>query len=202
MIVLYPFLYSLSALTWLTIEPRYLVLVVVPIIMIVAKFATTLVRAAAILGVAVVCSVVVLTQWVDWSHDTAQAAARDVEHVDLAPAIKALDRVGVSRAYANYWVAYRMTFITRERIIVSEADLNHLEVAGPDRVLPPRPTDFTMHHHPAYDTAVRTASRYAYLLVVGELGERHDLKLLLEHGFTEEKLGPMLVLLSPPGQHA
>ena len=196
--LVYPFIFALSGLTWLSIEPRYAVLVVPAVVVLIAKAATTLARATAMLAIAAVLSVVVIAKWIDWRHDIAPAAAFDPHYVNVGPAIKALDRAGVDRAYADYWVAYRMTFLTRERIIVSEADLTNLAPVGRRRVLPPVPTTYTESRHPAYDTAVRKASRYAYVLVAGQPAQRRDVRLLLAHRFREEKLGTVLVLFSSP----
>jgi hypothetical protein len=199
-IAFYPFLYSSSGLTWLTREPRYVVLVLPAVALLAAKAATSVPRVAILLGVAALLSVTGLVRWIDWSHATRSEAAVDPERLSVAPAIAALERAGIDRAYSDYWLAYRITFDTRERIIVSEADLNHLVVAGPTRVLPQLPTDYTMHHHPAYDTAVRSAPRHAYLLVRGELGAARDVRLLLAHGYRERSLGEVLLFVSPP-QH-
>ena len=38
--------------------------------------------------------------------------------------------------------------------------------------------------------------RHAYLLVRGELGAARDVRLLLAHGYTEQKLGNVLMLVS------
>jgi hypothetical protein len=199
-VVAYPFLYAMSGLTWLTSEPRYVVLVAPALVLLVAKPATTLPRAAAMLAIFTLLSAAVLVRWISWSHDDARAVALDPHYLKIEPAIEALDRAGVDRAFAGYWLAYRITFDTRERIIVSEWDLQHLRQAGRRRVVPPVPRDYREHHHPAYDRAVREAPRHAYLVVRGELDEEKTRRDLREHGYRETSLGNLYLLVSPPQQ--
>jgi Dolichyl-phosphate-mannose-protein mannosyltransferase len=193
--VAFPFLYAISGQTANTAEPRYVVLLAPVVVLMLATAATTLPRAVVLLAAGALISTVALAQWIDWTH-TARGAVFNV--VDVRPAIAALDRAGIDRAYSDYALAYSITFDTRERIIVSEADLRSIRAVGPDRVLPPVPTNHTMHHHPAYDTAVRAARRYAYIFVRGEPGEARDVPLLRAHGFAEEPLGRLVMLVSPP----
>ncbi len=193
--VTFPFLYAISGQTANTAEPRYVVLLAPVVVLMVATAATTLPRATVMLAIGVLISTVALVKWIDWTH-TAKGAVFNV--VDVQPAIAALDRAGIDRAYSDYALAYSITFDTRERIIVSEADLRNLRAAGPDRVLPPVPTNHTMHHHPAYDSAVRAAPRFAYIFVSGEPGEARDVPLLRAHGYEEETIGRLVLLVSPP----
>jgi hypothetical protein len=193
--IAFPFLYAVSGQTANTAEPRYVVLLAPVVVLMVATAATTFPRAIAIVAIGALISTVALVKWIDWTH-TAKGAVFNV--VDVTPAIGALDIAGIDRAYSDYALAYSITFDTRERIIVSEADLRNLQAVGPHRVLPPVPTNHTMHHHPAYDTAVRAASRHAYIFVQGEPGEARDVPLLRAHGYAEQKLGRLIVLVSPP----
>ncbi len=193
-LVMYPFVASISGQTSLANDPRYVVLAVPAIVLLVAAAAVTVPRLSVLLVVAVAVSALVLARWVSWDHGTARA---DPQRMAIGPVIAALEHAGIDRAFAGYWLAYRITFTTRERVIVSEVDLTNLRVVGPHRVMAPVPTNFTMHHHPAYDTAVRTAPRYAYLIARGDLDERRDLKLLRTHGYREQKIGPISMFVSP-----
>ena len=193
----YPFLYALSGLTWLTDEPRYVVLVVPAFAVLFALPATTLTRAALVLVIAGALSTAVLTRWIEWSHDPNHGAALSRKTVDIGPAVAALDRAGIDRLYADYWIAYRITLDTRERLIASEADLASLAPAGPGRVLPKTPRDYTDHRHPAYDTAVREADRHAYLLLRGEPTTAADRRLLVRSGYALSTIGPLLLFVSP-----
>ncbi len=197
-IVAFPFLYAINGMTSSTLEPRYVVVLVPVLILAAASLATTVPRAAAILLAAALLSSVGLVRWLDWNNAPARANSLNDQVVALGPTIAALDRAGIDRAYATYAIAYRLTFDTRERIVVSEGDLTHLTVEGPGRVLPPVPTDYTTHHHPAYDRAVRAAHRLAYIFVRGETYEAHDVALLEANGFRRADVGTVILLYSPP----
>ena len=170
--------------------------------LVLASLAGSVPRAVLVLGLASLLSLAGLVRWLDWHGSPARATPYNPGEVDLWPMIGVLRQAGIDRAYADYSVAYRLTFDTREQIIVSEADLGHLAVAGPGRVLPPVPTDYTMHHHPAYDTDVRTARRFAYIFVRREPSEAADVSLLRAHGFSEHDVGSLILLVSPPQPRA
>lgn len=194
----FPFLYALSGLTWLTNEPRYVVVVVPALAVLFAAPAKTLPRAILVVAVAGALSATVLGKWIAWSNDEAAFRALDKKTVDVGPAILALERAGVDRVYADYWIAYRITFDTRERIIASQANLTNLRRVGPHRVLPGPLRDYTDNRQPAYDRAVRDGDRHAYLLLRGDRGTAADRRLLLANGYMLSRLDPLFLLVSPP----
>jgi 4-amino-4-deoxy-L-arabinose transferase-like glycosyltransferase len=197
-VLAYPFFYAYDEMTSNTSEPRYVVVLLPALVLLVAGLASTVPRAAVVLGVASLLTVAGLVRWVDWHNNPARAIPFNPGEVNLSPLIGALERDGIDHAYADYSVAYRLTFDTRERIIVSEADLANLAVAAPGRVLPPVPTSFTMHHHPAYDTAVRSARRVAYIFVRHEPSAAQDVRLLRANGYREHEVGTFVLLVSSP----
>jgi hypothetical protein len=197
----YPFIYALSEQTSITAEPRYVVVLLPVLVMMIGKAARSLPAAAIVLAAALGLSAVGLARWIDDERAVMALAPHNIADVALGPTIAALQRAGIDRAYADYWIAYRTTFDTRERIVVSEFDPEMLARVRPGRVLPPVPRNYHMHHHPAYDTAVRSARRFAYVLLVNEPGEAHDARLLVTNGFTEERVGTMRIFISPL-QHA
>jgi hypothetical protein len=193
----YPFLYATSRLTAITAEPRYVLVLVPVLVLVAAAWATTLPRAVSLLGVAAVVSALGLARWIEWRESLAREDAFNPGEVDVRPAIAALDAAGVDRAYADYSIAYRVTFETRERIVVSEADLANVAVVAPGRVLPPQPTSYRMHHHPAYDEAVRRAPRFAYVFVRRESGQARAERLLVAQGYRKREVGTLMLFVSP-----
>jgi 4-amino-4-deoxy-L-arabinose transferase-like glycosyltransferase len=193
---LYPVVYSLSWRTSILTEPRYVVLLVPALALLLAKPASSTPRAALVLAAAGALTAVGFVKWVHWTHDTAPKLP-DAQGVDVKPAIALLERDGLDRVWADYWVAYRITFDTRERVIAAEADLAHLVPAGADRVVPPLPRTYTDSRHPAYDTAVRDAPRHAYLLVRGAPATAADLRLLRQRGYALTRLADFDLLVSP-----
>lgn len=65
---------------------------------------------------------------------------------DTGPLVARLEEWGVTHAYADYWIAYRVTFETREEVIVAPLNTSR---------------------YPPYDRAVGAARRPAYLFVAG-----------------------------------
>ncbi len=197
-VLTFPFSYATAGLTWITNEPRYVVLIAPALAVLLAWPASTLPRAAVVLALACAVSVGMLGKWIAWGDDNARAAAVDRKTLDVRPAIRELDRLGIDRVYADYWIAYRITFDTRERVIGSELNLGSLAAVGPHRVLPEKPSDPTDHRWPAYDQAVRDADRHAYLLAEHGQFTAKDRRLLRRHGYTERRIGPLWLLVSPP----
>ena len=193
----YPFLYAWSGDTSNTGEPRYVMMLVPALVIVFASLARTLGRAALVLCVAAAVSTAGLVRWIDYHDSLAPKIGSNPGEVDVAPAIAVLDRAGVDRAFADYFVATRMTFDTRERMIVSEADLSALRPVRAGRVLPPKPTDYTSAHHPAYDAAVREAPLFAYVFVPNEPSQTRDVALLRRHGYQKRTAGTLIVMLPP-----
>ena len=75
----------------------------------------------------------------------------DISPRPVAPLVATLDDLGVDRAFADYWVAYRLTFATDERI---------------------RATPLQLVRSPDEDRAVRAADRVAYVVDVDSCLER------------------------------
>jgi 4-amino-4-deoxy-L-arabinose transferase-like glycosyltransferase len=145
--VLFPFVYAVSPYTWFVGEGRY-VLFLAPLLtlLLAYAFAGRGVRtAAAVLAVCVVVSAAGLLRM----RGLTEPYAVDV-HVPrhFGALADALDRVGVRRVFANYWVAYRLTFETREKVIASPA-------TGSRR-------------YDRYDRQVASAPRPAWVFVAGE----------------------------------
>jgi hypothetical protein len=95
----------------------------------------------------------------------------------VAPVIQTLDRQGVTRARADYWVAFRITFLTRERIIVA-------------------PTTSTRHRE--YEELVASSPRVARIFVVGASEEQAERQSLLAAGYRPVGSGPYVVYVAAP----
>jgi hypothetical protein len=108
----YPFLYALSPFTAYMSEPRYLLLLA-PLLALVTGALLADLRATLVgLVIAATLSVVALARLAD-STAIVSAPPR------LSPLLETLEREGITRAWADYWIAFRITFLTRERIIVA-----------------------------------------------------------------------------------
>jgi hypothetical protein len=143
----YPFLLSLSTHAWYQADGRYLYLLF-PLACLL--LAVTFERRAAIaVVVAGALSVAGL-----------HAVAVETDPADYDALETALQQHGIDRAYADYWVAYRVTFDTREDVIVTPAHGSR---------------------HLPYDTAVGDAARPAYIFRNGDVGGPLLLVWLAQH---------------------
>lgn len=120
--VAFPLLYAASSFAFFTEEPRYLVFLgPVPALLLGAA----LVRGGLLVTVAglAIASGLSLAGLVKLERQGLYAPlAPDLRApVELAPAIRVLEQDGVDRVLANYWIAYRLTFETNERIIASSS---------------------------------------------------------------------------------
>ena len=87
---------------------------------------------------------------------------------DVAPLVRTLDQHGISGVVANYWVAYRLSFLTGERIVA----------------LP-----YHDSRYPAYATKVRSGPSVAYVFESGSPEEDAFVHTLQAQRITFEKFG-------------
>lgn len=160
----FPFLYALSPSTWLVDEPRYVVVLLPVIALLVAQAMTTVWRAAVAIAAAAALSLLVL-----WHLTSAPAFVERADGlfvpVDFDPVIAELDRRGLEHVFASYWPAYRITFETGERIVAAEARLPTLADRN-GRVLPRVPRKYDESRHPAYDTVVRADPNAGFVVLL------------------------------------
>jgi hypothetical protein len=115
----FPLLYALAPATLFSQEPKYLVVLSPVLVLLVAQLASTYWRAVALVGVALAVSTGTLHK-MDTYFRTVPVQP-PVAPRDLGPLISTLDDLGVDRVYADFWLAYRLTFDTDERIIAALA---------------------------------------------------------------------------------
>jgi 4-amino-4-deoxy-L-arabinose transferase-like glycosyltransferase len=108
----YPFLYALSSFTANRLEPRYLLLLAPLLALLLGELLADLRAATVGLVIAATLSLVALVRVAD---NAAVVAAPP----RLGPLLHTLEREHVTRAWADYWIAFRVTFLTHERIIVA-----------------------------------------------------------------------------------
>jgi hypothetical protein len=174
-IVPYPFLYALSGFTYYRIEPRYLALLAPILALVVASMLVDLRAASLVLVAASALTVIALVRLRD-AGGIAPGAPDVRAPTTVAPLIRTLDRRGITRASANYWVAFRVTFLTEERIVVAPN--------GGDR-------------YPPYSQLVARSSRVAQIFVAGSATEGPQRPALLARGYKRLQAGPYIVYLPP-----
>jgi hypothetical protein len=146
----FPFLYAASSFTYYVRDPRYVVFLG-PVIALLVGRALAAHWATAALGLALAAGLS-LTGLVQMER---QALHNLVEPgvpppADVSPLVTVLDREGVTRVLAPYWVAYRLSFETDERILATS-------------------TGFVRHAET--DRIVRSDPAAAHVFVVGSRAE-------------------------------
>jgi 4-amino-4-deoxy-L-arabinose transferase-like glycosyltransferase len=116
---------------------------------------------------------------------------------DFGPAIQELDRLGITRAYADNVIADRITFATGERIVVAEGRANALRVSAAGGVIT-KPDDPSLHpRHPQYNEIVGRTTFPAWIIAkdfdVGNL----DLWAFSQAGYRSEQVGKLTIYYHP-----
>ena len=106
----FPFVYTLAPATFFSQEPKYLVVLSPVLVLLVAQLATTYWRATAVVAVALVVSIATLHRMETYFRTV--PAQPPAAPRDLGPLISTLDRLGLDRVYADFWLAYALTFDT------------------------------------------------------------------------------------------
>ena len=186
--LIYPFVYAISARTFHVEEPRYAVALSPLLVLLVGQILWKWRWAAVAFGAATFISVVYL-------HRIEVVVARNPSPPrDLTPLISTLDRLGLDRVYAEYYVAYRLDFETRERIIAVENRFDHVTFRDGKPVL----ADDPVVHWEPYEADVGNASRIGFVFFRSTAASRPIVLQLKRHGFRRYLTGP-LVIYAPPG---
>jgi Dolichyl-phosphate-mannose-protein mannosyltransferase len=179
--VAFPFLYAASSFTFLITEPRYLVFVAPVVTLLIGYAIASRPRlAAAGLAVALVVSIVGLRTLERQDLFTPEVHEGGVT-TELGPLIDRLERDGVEHVFANYWLAYRISFESDERVIATST--------GHVRYEP-------------HDRAVRSDPLAAYVFFAGAPDERP------REGYRRIREGPFAIyvprrvriVVEPPSQ--
>ena len=142
-------------------EPRYVVYLTPVPALLLGRVLVTPARAAAGLAAALALSIAGL---VEMDRDGEfHPLAQDVRvPSDVGPVIEVLEREGQTRVLANYWIAYRLTFESDERVIATS-------------------TGFVRYQ--PHDQRVRRSSYPARVYVQGSRVEEQARDALLARGY-------------------
>jgi hypothetical protein len=187
----FPFIYMISPKTVFSLgTPRFIVVLGPVLALLLAQVATSYVRAAMILALAGVISVVTLHRMDEWfrqsrppttyakglgPRQTVQAVPRD-----LGPLVSALDRLGLKHIYADYWLAYRLDFDTRERVVAVESRFAALPSFQED-----------VRYRP-YDREVKRA-RHGFVFYRQTVGSVPIVPQLEQHGYRRHVVGSYVI---------
>jgi dolichyl-phosphate-mannose-protein mannosyltransferase len=203
----YPFVYTLAPATFFSQEPKYLVVLSPVLVLLLAQLATTYWRAVVVLATAVVLSIATLDRMETYFRTVPPrppAAPRD-----LGPLIATLDRLGLDRVYADFWLAYRLTFDTDERIVASQNKFTQLRFADGQAVASRHP----FIRYPPYERKVE-AARHGFVFFRESIARGADrqpgpeaaarvkelarfVSELSAHGYGRTVVGPFIVYTPP-----
>ena len=170
--------------TLLTSHPVYLIAVSPVLALLVAHPANQWLKAVALVAVLGVVSLVSLHRMDVWFRTDPDHWPPTLPR-SLSPLGAALERLNVHEVYANYWIAYELTFDTSERVIGTEYLYTGLKEK--DGQLVPSPTPATRYR--PYQRRVEQA-KHAFVVF------RHDpmpRRLLAAHGYVRHLVGPFVV---------
>jgi hypothetical protein len=174
--VAFPFLYAASSFTYFTREPRYLVFLAPVPALVLGRTLTRPRLEAAGLAIALAVSVVCLRAIERQGLFGPRAHEGDLA-VSLSPLISLFERERVDRVLANYWIAYRISFESDERVIATST--GHVRYQPHDRL-------------------VRASSEAAYVFLAGSADEERLAPGLETRGFRKVRQGKFDVYLPPP----
>ena len=153
----FPFVYALAPQTLFSQEPRYLVVLSPVVVLLLAQLATSYWRGVAVLGVALAISIVTLARMETYLSEVPPQPPKAPR--DLDPLIATLDDLGVDRVYADFWLSYRLTFESDERIVAAQSKLERVGLVN-GRVLAAR---HPFSRYRPYEREVEAAPRRGFV---------------------------------------
>jgi hypothetical protein len=170
--------------TLLTSHPVYLVVLTPVLALLLAQLATSRMRAAVLVVLVGLVSVVTLQRMDTWLRSDRPHWPPTVPR-SFAPLARTLDRLHVHDVYANYWIGYKLAFDTHERIIATQYPYTGLVVERGRLV----PSPMQPVRYPPWERDVERAN-HAFVVF------RHDVmprRVLAAHGYERRLVGPFAV---------
>jgi hypothetical protein len=190
--LVFPVLYYFSPYTWLNTEPRYLVLFAPIVCLLAASVLTTFPRAAAGIAVALVLTVAGLVQMDRHNLAVFHSEGTTVPS-DFGPLLRTLDEHGVKHAYGSYWVAWRISFESKERVVAAAYSARHY-ARRDGRVVP---LDGELGRWPPFFHATARDPRSAYVFLAAGNFERRLAPVLRSTGYRKIETRDFDVYLPP-----
>jgi hypothetical protein len=192
--IVYPFVYAISPQTLFDQEPRYLMVLAPVLVLLVAQLARSHAWAVGVVAAALAVSVVTLhrmERYFETVPSDPPAAPRD-----LSPLVATLDRFHVDRVYADFWLAYRLTFDTDERIVAAQNKFTRLRFVGDEAIASPHPF---IRYRP-YETEVNADPHHGFVFFQrGSARVRPLMRELARHGYRRTVVEGFFVYTPPAG---
>jgi hypothetical protein len=183
----FPFIYAINHLTFISYHPGYTVVLSPVLALLLAQLATNYWKGIVVLALALAVSVVTLHRMNTYNPGAANQPTKAPRQ--LAPLISTLDRLGIDRVYADYWLAYVLAFDSKERILAAQNEFRDVTfrngIATPSDDLVPR--------IPAYERKVKASPRTAFVFFRQGLSSVPIVHRLEQHGYRRTVVGPFAV---------
>jgi hypothetical protein len=190
-LALFPFLYAIDRRTsFLSSWPQYTVVVTPVVALLLAQLGSTWRRGVAVLAVGCAITVVAMPRMSDW-FQLLQPVPRAPR--DMTPLIDTLDRLHLDRVFADYWIAYRLDFATKERIVAVENGFSGGTFRGSKVILP---HDSNVRYRP-YERKVEASPRQGLVFFRRTYRSLPVVPLLEAHGWKRTLVGPYVVYAPP-----
>lgn len=190
-LALFPFLYAIDRRTsFLSSWPQYTVVVTPVVTLLLARLGSTWRRGVAVLAAGCAITVVAMPRMVDW-FELLQPVPRAPR--EMTSLIDNLDRQHLDRVFADYWIAYRLDFATKERIIAVENRFSGGEFHGTRVLLPHDPN---VRYRP-YERKVEASPRQGFVFFKRTYRSLPLVPLLEAHGWQRTTVGPFVVYAPP-----
>ena len=189
----FPFVWAIShRVTVLTSHPVFLIVLSPVLALLLAGTARTTARGAALLVLALVVSAVSLHR-MDVSLRSPEPHWPPATPRSLGPLVSTLDRLGLDRVYANYWIAYRLDFDTDERIVATENLFRDGKVEEGRFV----PSADPYVRYPPYQRTVRASRTAGFVFFRAEVSSTAIVPMLERHSYSRHTVGPFVVFAPP-----
>lgn len=190
-VVIFPFLYALPRKTsFISFYPQYLTILTPLLALLLARVATTQLRAAGLILAGCLITAVSLHRMEPWLSIRQPVPTTPASY---APLISTLDRLHLYRLYADYWIAYRVDFDTHEQIIAVENQFSQVRFVD-DQLTP---SDDPEVRYAPYQTEVR-AARHGFVFWKQTLSSIAIVPALRRYDYRRVDVGPWVVYVPPP----
>ncbi len=189
-LLIFPFLYALPRKTsYISSYPQYTTIVTPLLALLLARLATSRLRGALMIALACMITGVTLNRMEAW-----YALPQPLPNAprSFAPLIATLDRLHLDRVYADYWIAYRLTFETGERVVAVENPFTSARLSGGQVT----PADDPEVRYAPYQREVK-AARHGFVFWRQTLGSVGIVGELEQHAYRHVDVGPWVVFAPP-----
>jgi Dolichyl-phosphate-mannose-protein mannosyltransferase len=164
---IFPFVYAAAPQTLFVQEPRYLLVLSPVVTLLVAQLATTYWRGVVVLAAALAVSIATLERMETYAREVPAQPPKAPR--DLGPLVATLDALRLDRVYADFWLSYRLTFETDERIVAAQSKLERVGVVNGDAI----PARHPFSRHRPYERLVESG-RHGFVFFRSSLAEGAD----------------------------